>query len=95
MNRKLVANAIGCFGIACSLAYWVWLCIFAALPLNRREYWMKLDLGVSYIWPALWAAGLLLPLIAAAIGARRWVLAAIVPIVSCAAAIILLSHVHP
>jgi hypothetical protein len=56
---------------------------------------MRLDLGVSNLWPALWLAGFLLPFVAAAIGSKRWILAAVVPAISCAAAVNNLSSIHP
>ncbi|MGB7264450.1 MAG: hypothetical protein WBC92_02995 [Terracidiphilus sp.] len=94
MNRRLIANLIGWLGIACSLAFWVWDAICVNLPFHLRGTWMRLDLGVSNVWPALWLAGLLLFLVAAVLGSKRWVFATIVPIASCAAAIIYSSRAH-
>jgi hypothetical protein len=95
MNRRLIANIIGWLGILCSLAFWVWIPIFAHLPMHQRGAWMRLGLGVSNVWPALWLAGFLLPLVAAAIGSRRWIFAAALPVISCAAAVLVLSRIHP
>ncbi len=94
MSRRLIANLIGWLGIICSLAFWVWVWILPHLSLHQREVWMRFDLGVSNVWPALWLAGFLLPFASAIIGSRRWIFAAIVPVVSCAAAVICLSRIH-
>lgn len=56
---------------------------------------MNLELGVSNVWPVLWLAGLLLLLIAALIGSKKWVFAAFVPVVSCAAAMLFFSKFQP
>lgn len=95
MTRKIVANGLGSLGIVCSLAFWMWYFVFANLSFHQREAWMRHDLGVSNLWPALWVAGLLLPIVAAVVGSRRWFFAAILPVVSCAAAIVFVSRVHP
>jgi hypothetical protein len=94
MTRKSIANLVGCLGIACSLAFWIWDAILLHLSFHQREVWMRLDLGTSNLWPALWLAGFLLALVATAIGSRRWILAAVLPVLSCAAAVILLSRIH-
>ncbi len=94
MTRKLIANGLGWLGIACSLAFWVWICVFAKLPFHQRGAWMRLDLGVSNVWPTLWIVAVLLSFFAAVLGSRRWFFAAILPIISCAAAVILLSRAH-
>jgi hypothetical protein len=95
MNRKLIANLIGWLGIICSLAFWVWFLILPHLSFHQRGVWMRLDLGVSDVWPALWMAGFFLPIISAIIGSRRWIFAVVVPVLSCAAAVVVLSKVHP
>jgi len=95
MTRRLMANLTGWLGIICSLAFWVWLCIVTHLPFHQRSAWMRFDLGVSSVWPALWLAGFFLAFLSAMIGSRRWLFAAIVPVLSCGAAVILLSKVHP
>jgi hypothetical protein len=89
MNRRTTAIIIGCLGIACSLSFWAWVAIFAMLPFRQRGAWLSFGLGVSPLWPALWVLGLLLPLVAALISSKRWILAAVVPIISCAAAVLL------
>jgi energy-converting hydrogenase Eha subunit A len=94
MNRRLIANIIGWLAIACSTAFWVWEFILPHLPFQQREVGMRYDLGVSTLWPALWLAGFLLAFVAAVIGSKRWIFAAIVPIVSCLAAIIHLTGAH-
>lgn len=95
MNRRSIANIFGWLGIVCSLAYWGWAWIFVHLPFHQRGAWMRFDLGVSNLWPALWLAGFLLSFVAAAIGSKRWILAAAVPAISCAVAVIHLSSIHP
>jgi hypothetical protein len=93
MNHKRIANGIGWLGVACSLAFWVWVPIYAVLPFHQRGDWMKLGLGESNIWPALWLTGFLLSFVAAIVGSRKWAFAAFVPVISCAAAIAFLSMV--
>lgn len=94
MSRRLIANIIGWLGILCSLAFWGWILIFSHLPVHQRGAWMRFDLGVSNVWPALWVAGFLLPMLAAVIGSKRWIFAAAVPVISCAAAVMILSRIH-
>lgn len=94
MNRRLISNALGWLGLACSLAFWVWIGIFARLSFAQHGNWQRFEFGVSNLWPALWLAGLLLLLVAAVLGSKKWVLAAFVPVISCAAAIIYYSKFH-
>ncbi len=94
MTRRLIANFIGWLAIICSLAFWVWDLILPHLSFHQREAWMRYDLGVSSLWPALWLAGFLLAVVAALIGSRRWIFAAAVAVVSCLAAVIHLASAH-
>ncbi len=93
MTRRRIANGISWLGIACSLAFWAWIGIFPHLPFHQRGAWMRLSLGVSDVWPGFWLMGIVLPLAATVLGSWRWMFAALVPIVSCAAAIFASGHV--
>jgi len=95
MNRRLIANITGWVAIFCSVAFWAWMEIFPHLSPRQRGVWMRLDPGVSNVWPALWLAGLFLVVLSAMVGSRRWFFAAIVPVLSCAAAVIVITKAHP
>src|SRR5271156_3689497 len=88
MNRRTIANGIGCLSVACSLAFWAWAGLFLFTPLNRSDAWLNLGTGSGayYLWLTLWAAALLLALISAALASRVWILAAILALASFAAA---------
>ena len=45
MNQKKIANALGCAGIFCSLAYWIWAALILFTPLNRSDAWLSLGAG--------------------------------------------------
>jgi hypothetical protein len=96
MNRRTIANGIGCLSLACSLAFWAWAGLFLFTPLNRSDAWLKVGVGAGaqYLWLTLWISGLLLALISAALGSRAWILAAILALASCAAAVLAISSIH-
>ena len=80
MNRNITANAIGLVSVACSLAFWLLLCLTVAFPHLRAVLegprfggW-----GIMLTWPAAF----LLAVAAMIVGARRWALAALLAIVS-------------
>jgi hypothetical protein len=50
--------------------------------------------GAEYLWLTLWISGLLLGLISAAMGSRRWVLAAILALASLAVAALIISGIE-
>ena len=77
---------IGCLSIACSLGLWVLVCIGRVIG----HFPMHPDLSFNG-WMLIWAAGLLLALVAAILGSRRWAFAAILPIVSFFAAIVIVN----
>jgi hypothetical protein len=94
MNRKTIAIIVGCLGIVCSLSFWAWAVIYAMLSFHQRGALLSLSLGKSNLWPVLWALGFLLPLVAAFLWSKRWIYAAILPIVSCAAAVLLAARIQ-
>jgi hypothetical protein len=96
MDRRKIANGIGCLSVICSLAFWVWAGLFIFTPLNRSDAWLNVGVGAGalYLWPTLWILGLLLALIAAALRPRGWGLAAILAIASFTAAVFLTSHIQ-
>jgi hypothetical protein len=93
MNQRAIANGIGCLSVACSLTFWAWAGLFLFTPLNRSDAWLNLGVGAGakYLWPTLWISGLSLALISAALGAREWILAAILALASFAAAALMIS----
>lgn len=96
MNRKRVSTGLGYGSVACSLAFWVWAGLFLFTPLNRSEGWLRMGAGAGapYLWFTLWILGLLMGLIAAALGSRGWILAAILAIVSFAVIYFAMSSVQ-
>jgi hypothetical protein len=77
MSRRPFANVVGCAAIVCSFAFWAEVC--ATKILGYTPGW--LDMGFDG-WLIGWVLGILLALTAAALGSRRWALAAILPFVS-------------
>jgi hypothetical protein len=96
MNLRTIVNGIGCLSVACSLAFWAWLGLFLFTPLNRSDAWLNVGAGAGAqsLWLTLWISGLLLALISAALGAREWILAAILALASFAAAAVTISSIH-
>jgi hypothetical protein len=50
--------------------------------------------GAQYLWLTLWISGFLLALIAAALGSRGWIAAAILALASFAAAVLVVSSIQ-
>jgi hypothetical protein len=96
MNRRTIANGIGCLSIACSLAFWGWAGLFLFTPLNQSNAWLNVGIGAGaqYLWLTLWISGFSLALISAALGAREWILTAILPLASFVAAVLTISSIH-
>jgi hypothetical protein len=96
MGRRTIANGIGCLSVACSLAFWAWAALLFFTPLNRSEAWLSLGVGTgaSYFWLTMWIAGLLLAIIAAVLGSRWWISAAILAVASFAAVIVTFSTIQ-
>lgn len=93
MNRKAISNGAGCLSIACSLAFWTWAALFLFTPLNRSQAWLSLGTatGSPYVWLSLWIVGLVLAVLAAVLGSRKWIAAAVLALASFAAAAWLVS----
>jgi hypothetical protein len=73
MTRKVVANFIGWISVLCSVAFWVLLALLAVIGSP------KADLAFGQ-WALVWGVALVLAIVAAAIGSRRWALAALLPV---------------
>ena len=77
MSRGILGNLIGCLSISCSLLFWVLLVCerfighFPLLP----------DLNFNG-WVVIWAFGLLFALVATALGSKRWLFAAMLPVIT-------------
>jgi hypothetical protein len=93
MKNNTAAKRIGLVSVACSLAFWLWACIFLFTPLNHSEWVLHVMVAFG-LWLALWAMGFLLGLAAAAMGSRRWLVAALFALVSCGAAAWLVSGIQ-
>jgi len=71
---KSAANGFGIASLVCSLSFWVLLGL-SYIP----GFPKSLDLSFNY-WVAIWFAAIILALIAAARGNRRWAWAALLPL---------------
>ncbi|MDR3715183.1 MAG: hypothetical protein P4L51_20405, partial [Puia sp.] len=67
MKRVALANIFGCLSVACSAMIWMLL----GLRMTIRHFFQGIDLSISG-WMLVWGFGLLLALIAARLGSRRW-----------------------
>lgn len=74
MNSKSIANLFGYASIVCSLLFWVGLCLDLLIPAFRR-----LDLSLNS-FAVIWLVAVVLAFTAAALGSRRWALAALLPV---------------
>lgn len=74
MTKSQMANVLGCLGLACSSLMWVSavLQMIPDSPIEITEEWWLLG-GI---------AGAILALVASTIGARRWAIAAALPVVN-------------
>jgi hypothetical protein len=93
MENNTTANRIGFVSIACSLAFWLWACIFLFTPLNRSEWVLRVMVAYG-LWITLWALGFLLGLAAGALGSKRWFAAALLAPASCGAAVWIVSGIQ-
>jgi len=75
-GRKTIATIFGTASLVCSLSFW------PVLVLSYITRFPKyLDLPFNS-WAAIWALAVILALVAAALGSRRWVIAALIPLVT-------------
>jgi hypothetical protein len=77
MNRRVAANIIGCLGILCSIGFWIEVAVTRVTGATPH----LLDMGLDG-WIACWALGLVLALLAATLGSRRWAFGALLPLAS-------------
>jgi hypothetical protein len=96
MIQRKIANALGYASIFCSLAFWIWIALFLFTPLNRSDAWLELGAGSDafVLWTTMWIAGLLLALIAAVVGSRRWAFVSVLPLLSFALAALVASTIE-
>jgi hypothetical protein len=94
MKQPTAAKRVGLLSIACSLTFWLCACIFLFTPIAHRADW-ELQVMVAFqFWIAVWILGFLLGLVAAALGSRYWLFAALLAPVSCGAAAWLASGIQ-
>ena len=84
MGRKRVADLMGWTSLLCSVAFWVML---AAFLVNGPS---KVDMTFGQ-WTWVWGIAVLLALGAAAMGSRRWALAALLPVFNFLSLVVLLN----
>jgi hypothetical protein len=88
-----MANAVGWLSIALSLAFWLLLCTGSAKGHFAKEHVLEGLKALFHVWTPIWVLGFLLALVAAGLGSRRWVLAALLPVVSFLVSMIILASV--
>ena len=93
-DRRAMANKIGLLSVFCSLAFWLWACLFLFIPMSRRPEWILHVMVAFPLWIFLWGMGLLLALVAAGVGSRRWALAALLALASAGIAYWLVSGIE-
>lgn len=84
MSNRVSASAFGYGSLACSLSFWVLLAL-RSIPGFPKD----IDLRYGY-WLVIWGLAALLAFAAAARGSRRWALAALVPLATFFAVIVIL-----
>jgi len=75
-RRKATATIFGTASLVCSLSFWPVLVLSYILGFPKY-----LDLPLNS-WAAIWALAVILALVAAALGSRRWMIAALIPVVT-------------
>jgi len=95
-SKGKLSRGMGCLSVACSLAFWIWATLFLFTPLNRSDVWLQVGVGAGagLLWLTLWALGLLLGVLAASWGSRRWAWAAVLAVASYLAAVGAMSTVE-
>ena len=76
MKKKLLSNILGYTSLVCSLSCWVWLGYSAIAHVPQ-----EIDLSLNS-WAVIWVIGLILALVAALLGSKRWFWAAILPVLT-------------
>lgn len=84
MKTKAISNVLGMLGVFSCLIFWLLLAFKANL--DRISFGSRLP---WFSWFVLWGVGLVLLLIAGALGSKRWFIAALLPVVSSLVAIVL------
>jgi len=94
MKHPTAAKRVGLTSIVCSLAFWLYASIFLFTPFGHKADWEAQVMVAFHVWIALWGLGFLLGLIAAALGSRAWLFAALLAPASCGAALWLASGIQ-
>ncbi|MGA7343821.1 MAG: hypothetical protein WBE72_05105 [Terracidiphilus sp.] len=92
-NRRKIANWIGSLSLALSLAFWLLLLLGSARSLSDREFFMQGLDALFYVWLPVWSFSALLAVASAILGSRRWLLAALAPLLSAWLSLILLAGI--
>lgn len=93
VKRKQIASVIGSVGLFCSLVFWLLLCMGNATGHFDRERLMKGLDALFLVWVWIWPVSLLLALVAAGMGSRRWYFATLLPVFSFLISVSILSSV--
>lgn len=93
-ERRALANKIGVLSVFCSLAFWLWACLFLFTPISRRPEWILQVMVAFPLWIFLWIMGFLLALVAARLGSRKWASATLLALTSAGIAYWLVSTIE-
>jgi hypothetical protein len=93
IQRKTIANVIGCVSLVLSLGFWLLLCYGSAREHFAREHFMQGMKILFHVWEPVWVLGFVLSLAAAVVGSRRWLLATLLPIISFLVSVVVLASV--
>ena len=94
IDRRAIANRIGCLSVFCSLAFWLWACLFLFTPFGHNAEWVLQVMVAFSLWVFLWIMGFVLALVAARLGSRRWAFAALLTLASVGIACWLVSGIE-
>jgi hypothetical protein len=93
INRRTIANTVGCLSLILSLAFWLLLCLGSAKSHFARERFMQGLMPLFHVWEPVWALGPVLALAATVAGSKRWMFATLLPVVSFAISAVILASV--
>jgi hypothetical protein len=81
-NRRKIANWIGSLSLVLSFAFWLLLFLGSAKRPSDREFFMQGLDALAFVWAPIWLLSAMFAVASGILGSRRWLLAALAPLLS-------------